>query len=175
MVTAYAIGFVALALGQWVLARDTDHRFHDWMACSVGLWALHYFLMGTHVGAAMHLLAVCNLLIAGRMQSAALGSRVLIAVLFAGAALGAGIKLYSGPWDILMIAGQTLFFVAQTLFTGIVMRAGFIVASGMFFAFALHLGSVPATLVQVISAVSAGIGIWRRLEVRRPRLIDDAK
>jgi len=158
---ANAVGFAALALMVYGLVRKDNRYLLLLISVGVFLWAVHYALLGSTSGAVVHAIAGVGVFLAHATYSTRLVTRISLAVTFS--VLGIIGSLYTGitPANVLAAFGGVVMTASQYVLRGTRMRQGFLAGEGVFFFFALLIGSVPGMLVTVMNAAAGVLGLYR--------------
>lgn len=159
---ANIIGAIALIMTAVALTRRSNHGLLGVLGVAVLLWALHYGLLGSLSGAAIHLVAAASLFTAHFMQSARSAFRFFTGIAFAGAGVFSSWHFGSGLADVLAAIGCVILTMTQFMGRGNTLRIGFIAGETLLFGFAFLIGSLPGMLVTVSNFIAGLVGLVRR-------------
>jgi len=159
--TANTVGVLALSLMVYGLVRKDNQHLLLLISAGVFLWAVHYGLMGSTSGAIVHVIAGFGVYLAHATYHASFRYRLLLAGIVS--CLGVAGSLYTGitPANLLAAIGGVIMTASQYILRGTHMRQGFLLGEGVFFFFALIIGSVPGMLVTVINVGAGLLGLFR--------------
>lgn len=166
-ILANAIGCTALAMSVLALIRTSNKRLLAILGSAVLLWGIHYGLLGSTSGLAVHLVAATSLFVAHAMQATKTPIRVAAGVAFSMAGVGATAYFGTGMADALAAVGCIIITMTQFTGRGSALRVGFMAGETVFFGFALILGSIPGMIVTAGNFVAGAIGLYRRYQSRR--------
>lgn len=164
---ANAIGCIALAMSVLALIRTSNKGLLAILGSAVLLWGIHYGLLGSVSGLAVHLVAAASLFVAHAIQAANAPIRVAAGIAFSLAGVGATAYFGTGMADALAAVGCIIMTMTQFTGRGSTLRIGFMAGETVFFGFALILGSVPGMVVTAGNFVAGAIGLYRRHQSRR--------
>lgn len=168
---AMLIGLSALTISVWALVRKTNDHILIILSVAVLLWGIHYFLLGSVVGGAMHIIAALGIFVADQMQRSRIRARAVTASLFVAFNIVAGAIWWSGPWDAYAIAAAPVLVFSQFCLSGTRMRIGFMLGEVIMFFYAAALGSLPGMAVSLINIAAGVTGVTRMiLDRRKPKL-----
>jgi len=165
--TPFVIGVIATALTFGALVRQSNKGLLGILGFSVFLWAIHYGLLGSVSGFAVHAVAACSLFVAHWTLNASLMARSIGAVGFSGAGVATCWVFGSGIEDALAAAGCVVITTSQFVARGNAMRLGFMSGETIFFGFALMVGSMPGMVVTAGNFAAGVVGLVRRYRAAR--------
>ncbi|MCP1674602.1 hypothetical protein J2T57_001704 [Natronocella acetinitrilica] len=161
MVVANLVGVLGLMVTVLALLRRSNRGLLLILGCGVLLWALHYALLGERAGALLHALGAACLLAAHLAAAAALRLRLLAAIAFALGGVALVLALGAGVHDLILAAASVLLALVQFLARGALLRAGILCGQGLFLAYALLVGSLPASAATALCLAAGCIGLVR--------------
>lgn len=158
---ANGIGIVALVMTAVALSRTSNKGLLATLGTAVALWAVHYGLMGSIPGFAVHVVAAVSLFVAHATQHASKWVRATTGVLFS--LMGVSVTAYfgSGLADVFAAVGCVIMTLTQFTGRGTTLRIGFMTGETVFFGFALMLGSVPGMAVTAGNFLAGAVGLIR--------------
>ncbi|WP_138437937.1 YgjV family protein [Marinobacter shengliensis] len=156
------IGLVALTMTVVALTRTSNKGLLATLGAAVSLWAIHYGLLGSVSGFAVHVVAAVSLFVAHLLQRSSKRVRATTGVLFS--LMGVSVTAYFGTGlaDVLAAVGCVIMTMTQFTGKGDTLRVGFMTGETVFFGFALILGSVPGMIVTAGNFLAGGVGLVRR-------------
>jgi len=165
---ANAIGVIALTMTAVALTRTSNHGLLLTLGAAVSLWAIHYGLLGSVSGFAVHVVAATSLFVAHWTQSATTGKRALMGLSFS--ALGVTVTWHFGTGlaDVLAAVGCVIITMTQFNGNGNTLRIGFMTGELVLFGFALLVGSLPGMIVTAGNFGAGAIGLYRRHRAAKP-------
>lgn len=163
---ANIIGAIALVMTAVALTRKSNRGLLAVLGTAVLLWALHYGLLGSLSGAAVHLIAAASLYTAHFMQSASSLTRGGTGVAFSAAGVFSTWYFGEGLADALAALGCVVITMTQFLGRGHTLRAGFMTGETLMFGFAALVGSVPGMVVTASNFAAGAVGLVRRVRER---------
>ena len=171
--TPNAIGLVALCMTVVALTRRSNKGLLAVLGAAVLLWAVHYGLMGSLSGFAVHLVSAISLFVAHAMQSASKTARLLAGSTFS--IVGVSVCGYFGTGiaDVLAAVGCVIITMTQFIGSNNTLRIGFMTGESVFFAFAFLVGSAPGMAVTLGNFVAGAIGLYRRNRAVSGNLVAD--
>lgn len=171
--TANIVGIIALSMTAVALTRRSNDGLLATLGLAVLLWAVHYWLLGSLSGAAVHLVAAVSLFVAHWMQAATAAARGVTGALFSAAGVGCTWYFGSGWADVLAGVGCVVITMSQFLGRGNTMRIGFMCGESVFFGFAFLVASVPGMAVTAGNFMAGAVGLIRRSRAAKAGLAFD--
>lgn len=167
------VGTIALIMTVAALTRRSNEGLLVILGLSVLLWAVHYGLLGSVSGAAVHLVAAISLFVAHWMQAIGTLARGVTGAVFSTVGVACTWYYGSGWADVLAGLGCVVITMSQFLGKGNTMRIGFMTGETIFFGFAFLVGSTPGMAVTVGNFIAGVIGLARRSGASRSRVVLD--
>ncbi|TVP53445.1 MAG: hypothetical protein EA349_13735 [Halomonadaceae bacterium] len=158
---ANAVGVLALVITITAMARSSDRGLLALIALGVAFWAVHYGMLGSQSGAIVHGIAAVGIFCAHLTQEFALKSRVILATVFSTAGVSGSLYFGSALADALAAIGCVLLSFSEHTLRGPARRQGMVAGQGIFFVYALLLGSVPGMTVTTLTVVAGVVGLRR--------------
>ena len=160
--TATIVGIIALTMTVVALTRRSNEGLLATLGLAVLLWAVHYGLLGSISGAAVHLVAAVSLFVAHWMQATGVMARGVTGALFSTIGVGCTVYFGSGWADVLAGVGCVVITMSQFLGKGSTMRLGFMSGEVAFFGFAFMVASAPGMAVTAGNFIAGLVGLARR-------------
>lgn len=160
--SASFVGIIALTVTAVALTRRSNQWLLATLGAAVTLWAVHYGLLGSISGAAVHAVAAVSLFVAHALQNASVFTRGLAGTAFSAVGLGCTAYFGIGFADVLAAVGCVVITMSQFLGRGNTLRVGFMAGETIFFGFAFMVGSVPGMAVTAGNFMAGLIGLYRR-------------
>lgn len=171
--TASLIGIIALAVTAVALTRRSNQWLLATLGAAVSLWAVHYGLLGSVSGAAVHAVAAVSLFVAHALRNASPMVRGLTGTAFSAVGVGCTAYFGTGFADVLAAVGCIVMTLSQFLGRGNTLRIGFMSGETIFFGFALLVGSVPGMAVTAGNFLAGSVGLYRRYKATQGGLVLD--
>lgn len=162
---ANGVGAIALLLHALILMRKNEAGMRLMLAGVVALWALHYQLMGATAGMVSHVVGAAALLTAHYVMHTHLYIRAAIAAVVVVLCTAIVVLFWQDWTDILIILGMLPLTYGQYLARGVAFRLSLFSGSILYITYALAIGSMPGTAVNIVNAASSLIGLWREQRV----------
>jgi hypothetical protein len=156
------VGIIALIMTVTALTRRSNEGLLVILGLSVFLWAVHYGLLGSISGAAVHLVAAVSLFVAHWMQATGVVARGVTGAVFSAVGVGCTVYFGSGWADVLAGVGCVVITMSQFLGKGNTMRVGFMCGETAFFGFAFLVASAPGMAVTAGNLMAGVLGLIRR-------------
>jgi len=168
---ANTIGVVALVMTAVALSRTSNKGLLATLGTAVSLWAIHYGLLGSVSGFAVHVVAAVSLFVAHGIRHTSSTTRAAAGALFS--LTGVGVTWYFGAGlaDVLAAVGCVIITMTQFTGNGNTLRIGFMTGETAFFGFALILGSLPGMIVTAGNFVAGAIGLYRRRQAAKSGVV----
>lgn len=168
---ANGVGIVALTMTLIALTRTSNKGLLAVLGTAVALWAIHYGLLGSVSGFAVHVVAAVSLFVAHAIQHTSNATRATTGVVFS--LMGVSVTAYfgSGLADVLAAVGCVIITMTQFTGNGNTLRIGFMTGETVFFGFALLVGSVPGMIVTAGNFAAGAIGLYRRNQAAKAAII----
>lgn len=158
---AQLVGYLAFVLGIVSFLQRDDRRLRAMIAAQSFSYCVHFFLLGSVVGALASLVTCTRALVSLVTRSSAVGVAIL-AVNVALGVFGAGTNV--AGW--LPVLGTTAGTVAFFWFDGLPMRFILLGASACWLANNLWLGSIGGSLLELLVGVANGTTCYRLWRAR---------
>jgi hypothetical protein len=167
---AQLVGYLAFVLGVVSFLQRDDRRLRAMIAAQSFSYCVHFFLLGSTVGALASLVTCTRALVSLVTRSTTIG----IAILAVNMVLGifwAGSNAVA--W--LPVLGTTAGTVAFFWFDGLPMRFILLGATAAWLANNLWLGSIGGSMLEALVGVANGVTCYRLWRARARELEADAK
>lgn len=159
---ATIVGMIALTMTAIALTRRSNRGILVILGTAVTLWAVHYGLMGSLSGAAVHAVAAISLFVAHALQGQTTGVRGLTGTVFSAVGVSCTWYFGTGVEDVLAGFGCVVITMSQFLGRGNTMRIGFMSGEVIFYGFAFLVGSLPGMAVTAGNFLAGMVGLVRR-------------
>lgn len=171
--SASLIGIIALTVTAVALTRRSNQWLLATLGAAVTLWAVHYGLLGSISGAAVHAVAAVSLFVAHAPQNASVFARGLAGTAFSAVGVGCTAYFGTGFADALAAIGCVVMTLSQFLGRGNALRVGFMSGETIFFGFAFMVGSVPGMAVTAGNFMAGLVGLYRRYRALKSGFVFD--
>lgn len=149
------IGFLAAIVCIFATFQKNDKALLFIAAVGIGIWAIHYGMLGGYTGMIANILVSVRCLITLKWQGPWVG------VPFAGIFVIIGYFAYQSPASLLPISSSIVGSLGTTMLSGVKMRIALIICSGAWFTYAFIYGSLGGMFLETLNVLLYGYTIYR--------------